>query len=75
MATSKTDHRFKTWKHLHKFNKINDTSTEIIDQIDFQLHYGLIGKFFEGYAMRYLTEIFEYRKQATIETLQSNSQI
>ena len=65
--------RFKTWKHLHKFNKINDTSTEIIDQIDFQLHYGLIGNLFEGYVMRCLVEIFEYRKQATMDALQNSS--
>ncbi|MGB6462626.1 MAG: SRPBCC family protein [Nitrosotalea sp.] len=67
--------RFKTWKHLHKFNKINDTSTEIIDQIDFQLHYGFIGNFFEGYVMRLLSETFEYRKYATMEALRSDSQI
>lgn len=67
--------RFKIWKHLHKFNKINDTSTEILDQIDFQLHYGFIGTLFEGYVMQNLAEIFEYRKQATIDTLQNISQI
>ncbi len=67
--------RFKTWKHLHKFNKINDISTEIVDQIDFQLHYGLIGKFFEWYVMQFLSEIFEYRKEATIEALRNDSQI
>jgi len=67
--------RFKTWKHLHKFNKINDTSTEIIDQIDFQLHYGFVGTLFEGYVMRVLSDTFEYRKQATIEALRNDSQI
>lgn len=65
--------RFKTWKHLHKFNKINDGSTEIIDQIDFQLHYGFLGNLFEGYVMRCLTKIFEYRKQATIDALREKS--
>lgn len=65
--------RFKMWKHIHKFNKINDGSTEIIDQIDFQLHYGFIGKFFEGYVMRFLADIFEYRKQATMEALHEHS--
>lgn len=65
--------RFKTWRHLHKFNKIDDSSTQIIDQIDFQLHYGLLGNLFEGYVMRRLTEIFEHRKQATIDALRENS--
>jgi ligand-binding SRPBCC domain-containing protein len=67
--------RFKTWKHLHKFNKINDTNTEIIDQIDFQLHCGFVGTLFEGYVMRVLSDTFEYRKQATIEALRNDSQI
>lgn len=67
--------RFKIWKHLHKFNKINDSSTEIIDHIDFQLHYGLLGTLFEGYVIRCLAEIFEHRKQATIDALRDNSQI
>lgn len=65
--------RFKIWKHLHKFHKIDNASTEILDQIDFQLHYGLVGKLFEGYIMQHLVEIFEYRKQATIDALRNNS--
>ncbi|MGI0045878.1 MAG: SRPBCC family protein [Nitrosotalea sp.] len=67
--------RFKIWRHVHKFNKISHVKTEITDQIDFQLPYGFIGRIFEDYVMRQLSDIFEYRKQATIDALQKESQI
>lgn len=67
--------KFKTWKHLHQFNKIDDNKTEVVDQIDFQLPFGVIGKLFENYAMRKLYEIFEYRKKTTAEALQDDLQI
>ncbi|MDE1765451.1 MAG: hypothetical protein KGI27_04145 [Thaumarchaeota archaeon] len=65
--------RFKIWKHLHKFNKISEDKTEVMDQVDFQLHHGMIGRLFENYVMRQLSEIFTYRKQATIDALQKES--
>lgn len=60
--------RFKIWEHLHKFNKIDNTKTEIIDQIDFQLPYGILGRLFENYVTIVLSKIFEYRKQETTKT-------
>jgi ligand-binding SRPBCC domain-containing protein len=62
--------RFKTWRHLHKFNKAGNNKTEIIDQIDFQLPYGFLGLLFESYVMFSLSKIFEYRKQETEIALQ-----
>ncbi len=67
--------RFKLWRHVHRFNKLNHCKTEIIDQIDFQLPYGFIGRIFEGYVMFQLSNIFKYRKQATIRVLQEKSKI
>lgn len=67
--------RFKIWRHVHKFSNINHVETEIIDQIDFQLPCGFVGKIFEDYVIRQLSKIFEYRKQATIDALQKESQI
>lgn len=64
--------RFKIWKHLHKFNKIDNTKTEIIDQIDFQLPCGILGRLFENYVAIILSKIFEYRKQKTVKTLKSS---
>jgi hypothetical protein len=41
----------------------------VIDEIDFELQYGFLGRMFEGYAYRQLEQIFEHRKQATIKAL------
>ena len=54
---------FKIWRHLHKFygvsNNNNQKQTQVIDEIDFELPYGIIGKLFDGYAYRRL-ETFTY---------------
>lgn len=63
--------RFKTWKHLHKFQKIDDNSTEVIDEIDFELPYGFLGRMLEGYVYNRLQEVFIHRKAATIKALET----
>ena len=65
--------RFKIWKHLHKFNRIDENKTQVIDEIYFELPYGLIGKLFENYVLKQLRDIFTYREKTTIEYLKSNS--
>jgi ligand-binding SRPBCC domain-containing protein len=62
--------RFRMWGHLHGFRKIGD-KTEVIDEVDFELHYGLLGKIFESYVYSQLEKIFAHRKQATIKALES----
>ena len=67
---------FKKWRHLHKFNDIdNDNSknqTQVTDEIDFELPYGRLGKLFDGYAYRTLEKLFYHRKLATIRALENN---
>ncbi len=63
--------RFRVWKHVHGFRKINENTTEVIDEIEFQLHYGLLGRMFEGYVYSKLEKIFAYRKQATKKALEN----
>lgn len=63
---------FKKWMHLHKFSNIDGKQTEIIDEIEFELPYGILGKLFEGYAYKQLQNIFEYRKTATVKELENN---
>ena len=63
--------RFHVWKHGHRFLKIEDNVTEVIDEIDYELHYGLIGRIFEGYVYSQLEKIFEYRKRATVKALEN----
>jgi len=58
--------RFSLWlKSLIK-------QTEVIDEINFEIPYGRVGKLFEGYAYAQLQKLFDHRKTATIRTLQDN---
>jgi ligand-binding SRPBCC domain-containing protein len=63
---------FKKWMHLHKFRNIDGKQTEIIDEIEFELPYGILRKLFEGYAYKQLQNIFESRKIATVKELENN---
>jgi ligand-binding SRPBCC domain-containing protein len=65
---------FKKWSHLHKFCDLDHgQKTEVIDQVDFELPYGIVGKLFEGYAYGQLRKIFDHRKIATIKNLETLS--
>ena len=63
---------FKKWRHLHKFHDLDHgQKTEVADQVEFELPYGIIGKLFEGYAYNQLTKIFNHRKIETIKNLET----
>ena len=63
---------FKKWRHLHRFHDINQKQTQVIDEVDFELPYGMIGKLlFEGYAYNRLEKVFTHRKKATIKALEN----
>lgn len=68
---------FKIWRHRHKFydvvNNNNQKQTQVIDEVDFELPYGIIGKLFDGYAYRRLEKLFCDRKLATIRALETNT--
>ena len=53
---------FENMENLHKFydvdNNNNQKQTQVIDEIDFELPYGIIGKLFDGYAYRRLQNYF-----------------
>lgn len=61
--------RFRVWKHTHTFEQVADGKTKVIDEIDFELRYGPLGKVFEGYAEKQLAGIFAHRKDATVKAL------
>jgi ligand-binding SRPBCC domain-containing protein len=65
---------FKKWRHLHKFDDTDNSQkqTQVIDEIDFELPYGRLGKLFDGYAERTLQKLFYHRKVATIRALENN---
>lgn len=60
--------RFKTWKHTHAFER-TEGGAKVIDEIDFELRYGLLGRMLEGYAYQQLEKIFAHRKTSTISAL------
>jgi ligand-binding SRPBCC domain-containing protein len=63
---------FKKWSHLHKFRDLDyGQKTEVVDQVDFELPYGIVGKLFEGYVYNQLRKIFDHRKIATIKNLET----
>lgn len=62
--------RFRVWKHVHGFRKLDDDKTKVMDKIDFELHYGRIGRLFEGYVHSQLEKIFAHREQATKKALE-----
>jgi ligand-binding SRPBCC domain-containing protein len=61
---------FNRWRHVHKLYDIDGTQTEVKDEIDFKLPYGILGKLFESYAYIQLQKIFENRKASTIKVLE-----
>ena len=62
---------FKRWKHLHKFRyDVQLNQTEIVDEVEFQLPYGTMGRIFEGLTNIELKRIFEHRKMATTKVLE-----
>lgn len=62
---------FKKWRHIHKFHSIDEKRTEVMDLVEFELPYHIVGKLFEGYAYKQIQDIFEYRKLATIDALEN----
>jgi ligand-binding SRPBCC domain-containing protein len=61
---------FKKWRHSHRFHSIDGKQTEVIDEVEFELPFGILGKLFEGYAYKQLQNTFEYRKIATVKALE-----
>jgi len=66
----------RKWRHLHKFHDIHinedQKQTEVIDEVDFELPYSLVGRLFEGYVCKRLEKFFDYRKAATIKSLEDD---
>jgi ligand-binding SRPBCC domain-containing protein len=57
------------WKHTHKFKKINENKTEIIDEVEYSLPYGIFGKIVSICFIKILRQLFEHRKDETIKYL------
>lgn len=57
---------FKRWQHRHLFRHIDDRNCELVDEIEYELPFGLFGKSFgSGYVEKQLSKGFEYRHWIT----------
>ena len=64
--------RFRIWKHSHIFRKVAEKTTDVIDEIDFELPYGPLGRLFEPYVARQLEKTFKHREVATKAELEKD---
>jgi ligand-binding SRPBCC domain-containing protein len=63
---------FKRWVHIHKFHyDVELNQTQIVDEVRFELPYGMLGKLLERLAIYELKKVFEYRKKITVEILKN----
>ena len=63
------DSMFKTWSHKHSFEKTDQNKTKVIDEINFEMPYGVLGRLMEIIILRKIKEFFKHRKQASIKAL------
>ncbi|MBN65157.1 MAG: TIGR01777 family protein [Euryarchaeota archaeon] len=65
---------FASWNHAHLFEKIDSKSSKLIDEIDYKLPFGTIGKTFGGaFAEQKIKQMFAYRRNVTKNDLVSQS--
>jgi len=61
---------FKYWRHQHIFNK-KENGCELVDIIDYELPFGVLGRLIEPLLTRDIKHMFEYRHSKTKEILES----
>jgi len=63
---------FKKWVHVHKFHDVELNQTEVVDEVEFELPYGTLGRILDGFAIDKLEKVFNHRKKTTIERLEND---
>jgi ligand-binding SRPBCC domain-containing protein len=64
---------FKRWVHVHKLHyDVELNQTEVVDKVEFELPYGILGRMLDGYAINKLEKVFNHRKKTTIERLEND---
>ena len=61
---------FQLWSHRHRFKEIDDCKTRVVDNIEYELPFGLVGKLLESYIELKLLKIFKHREHATKQFLE-----
>jgi ligand-binding SRPBCC domain-containing protein len=63
---------FKKWVHVHKFHDIELNQTEVVDEVEFELPYGILNRMLDGFAIDKLKKVFNHRRKTTIERLEND---
>ena len=65
------DRPLKKWIHKHNFMQLEKSRTSVIDEITFEIGYGLVGRIIGFIVLAKLRQIFQYRERRTRQILQS----
>ena len=66
---------FKSWHHEHRFEKITETKTAVIDIVHYQLPAGALGKLLGGKLVKkQIEDLFEFRREALLKILASEKE-
>jgi ligand-binding SRPBCC domain-containing protein len=63
---------FARWEHLHLFEAVPG-GTELIDRIDYELPFGLLGSLGEPFVRRKIVRMFDHRHEVTREACEAAS--
>ncbi len=64
---------FKSWRHEHEFEAIDDNSTRVVDHITYAVGYGPIGWILDRMLVRpTLRAMFDYRHEALAKMLEND---
>jgi hypothetical protein len=65
---------FAKWEHTHLFEPDGEGGSWLIDHIDYELPFGVLGRVFGGaFARRRLERMFEYRHRVTKEACEKRA--
>jgi hypothetical protein len=61
---------FRRWDHTHRMTPEGPGSCRLEDRIEYELSFGMLGKFFGGWFIRRkLKKLFRYRHRMTVEAM------
>jgi ligand-binding SRPBCC domain-containing protein len=62
--------RILKWSHLHSFHQVEDQSTLVRDEVEFEFRLALIGRLIENLVYPRLISVFSHREKAIKEILE-----
>ena len=64
---------FAAWMHSHLFEAPSASSSVLVDQVEYQLPFGILGRIGSGHVERQLARMFAFRHQRTLNDLQRHA--